>query len=305
MQLEILVGRRDRFAVKVAFQPDPHEGQAASREQSLSWGGLEIWINGHNVCGHVEMNERMESVHWYLLPLLSWLAVNWDFLLHEERLPTRNAASDAWLALRRTAEAPGGLPAEKAEQWEIRWQAWWQRHCLLACRAGGLFPSLFIRRLQDTIEFSWGDRPLAGAPDHFRFNANHGSAKLQPDEIADVLFEVLDRAAQHLASQMPESPAFERLVQDVRRVQNSDRRRRLGLLSGQCRDAADPIETWESVLSSFPSGLSEEIAEAVFGSDDTALVMTGASQAIMCPLTLVPSMSAPFTWRDWMPPFAE
>ena len=44
---------------------------------------------------------------------------------------------------------------------EIAWHDWWQRHNLLACRDGGLFPALYIRRVQDAIEFSWGDRPVA------------------------------------------------------------------------------------------------------------------------------------------------
>ena len=160
-QREIVSGRRDRFAVKVAFLPDPHEGRAATPDQSLSWGALEIWVNGHNLCGHVEMGQPEEAAHWYLLAFLQWLASNWDFLLHEERLPCRNLASDAWLSMLKTAEPPGGLPDAEAETWETAWHDWWQRHSLLACRDGGLLPALYIRRLQDGIEFSWGDRPVA------------------------------------------------------------------------------------------------------------------------------------------------
>ncbi|MFW6106888.1 MAG: hypothetical protein ACOC8H_01880, partial [bacterium] len=287
---EIGSGRRDRFAVRVAFQPDPHDGWAATPEHALSWGGLEIWVNGYNLCGHVEMNERVEPVHWYLLSFLQWLATNWDLLLHEERLPTKNAASDAWVAMLRTSEAPSGLSDFEAEQWGLKWHAWWGRHCLLACRDGGLFPAIFIRRLQDTIEFSWGDRPVAGAPEHFRFNAHHGWARLRPDDVAGVLFDVLDNAARHLHEEMPASPVFGQLVEDVKRLQHSDRRRRLGLLSGRLGSAEDPIGSWESVASTFPPHLSSEVEEAIFGADETALVTAGASQATLMFGSLSPTV---------------
>ena len=196
-QLEIMLGRRDLFAVKVALLPDPDAGRAATREHAASWGSLEIWVNGHNLCAHIELGEPIDSVHWYLLPFLQWLASNWDFLLHEERLP-KNAGPTAWTSMRRTNEAPPTLPADEAERWEMRWHQWWGRHCLVACREGGLLPNLFIRRWRDAIEFSWGVHCLAGAPEHFRFDAFPGCGRLAPDEVAYVLFGVLDRASRHL-----------------------------------------------------------------------------------------------------------
>ena len=173
---EIMVGRRDQFAVKIAFLMDPNRGNAATREQSISWGSLEVWANGHNLCRHVEQGESIEAAHWYLLPILQWLASNWDFLLHEERLPGQNAGRDAWISMQRTAEPPPALTDDDAEHWEVNWQNWWQRHALRAAREGGLVPNLFIRRWRDSVELSWGDRPIAGAPEGFRFDAIHGCA---------------------------------------------------------------------------------------------------------------------------------
>ena len=164
-QREIMVGSRDRFAVKIAFLTDPDQGRAATREHSISWGAIEVWANGHNLCRHVEQGESIDAAHWYLLPILRWLASNWDFLLHEERLPVRNAARDAWISMQRTAEPPPALPDDAAEKWEVSWHNWWERHALLAAREGGLVPNLFIRRWRDLVELSWGDRPIAGAPE--------------------------------------------------------------------------------------------------------------------------------------------
>jgi len=288
-QREILSGRRDRFAVKVAFLPDPNEGRGATPEQSLSWGALEIWVNGYNLCGHVEMGEPVEAVHWYLLPFLQWLASNWDFLLHEERLPGRNIASDAWLSMLKTAEPPTGLPDAKAEAWEVAWQDWWQRHSLLACRDGGLFPALYTRRLQDSIEFSWGDRPAAGAPEHFRFNAHHGLARLRPDDVAWVLFDILDNASRHLHEEMTDSPVLQRLLEDVKGLGVSDHRKRLGLLSGVSAGDGNAVAFWDRITSLFPA-LPEGAEQAIFGTDESALVVTGACQAALMFGSLSPTI---------------
>src|SRR5690348_7560923 len=96
---DILVGSKERFAVRFAFQRDPDHGRAATPEECISWGAFEIWAAGRNLCKHLDCSQPLPSVHWYLLPLLEWFAENWDFLLHEERLPVSAPAADAWRAL--------------------------------------------------------------------------------------------------------------------------------------------------------------------------------------------------------------
>jgi Zn-dependent peptidase ImmA (M78 family) len=292
-QLEIVLDRRDLFAVKVAFLPDPDEGRAATREHSASWGSLEIWVNGHNLCAHIEQGEPVASVHWYLLPFLQWLASNWDFLLHEERLPIRNAGATAWTAMRRTNEAPPALPADEAERWELRWHQWWERHCLVACREGGLLPNLFIRRWRDDIEFSWGIHSLAGAPEHFRFDAFPGCGRLAPDEVAYVLFGVLDRASRHLLDEMPDSPVFAQLVRDVAALETSDQRHRLGLISGVLVDDQAPDQVWDWIQQMFPANLSLEARKALFGPSATKLVVQGSCPAALMFGSLSPTVVEP------------
>ncbi len=278
---EILLGRRDLFAVNVAFLPDPDAGCAATRELSASWGSLEIWVHGHNLCAHIEQGEPVDSVHWYLLPFLQWLASNWDFLLHEERLPTKNAGATAWTAMRRTNEAPAALSEDEAEHWETRWHQWWERHCLIACREGGLLPNLYIRRWRDAIEFSWGIHSLAGAPDHFRFDAFAGCGRIAPDVVADVLFGVLDRASHYLLDEMPDSPAFAQLIQDVAALETSDQRRRLGLISGIFLDEHTPTQRWDRIQQMFPANLSREATKTLFAPSSTRLVVQGSCPAAL------------------------
>ena len=81
---ERLAGDTSAFAIRIAFMDDPDEGQGASTDASLSWGAFQIWVNGWNLCAHLEEDERVESAHWYLLPLLEWFVDQWNPLLHLE-----------------------------------------------------------------------------------------------------------------------------------------------------------------------------------------------------------------------------
>ena len=291
-QREIMVGSRDHFAVKIAFLTDPDHGHAATREHSISWGAIEIWANGHNLCGHVEQGESIDAAHWYMLPILQWLASNWDFLLHEERLPGRNAARDAWISMQRTAEPPPALSDEDAERWESNWHDWWSRHALRAAREGGLVPNLFIRRWRDLVELSWGDRPIAGAPDGFKFDATHGCARFLPGDVADVLYGILDDATNHLVSELSASPTFEQLRDDVERLKATDRRRRLGLLSGPRPDDLAPEDRWSQIESLFPANLPAATSDALFGIQADDLVIKSASQAALMFGSLSPTIDA-------------
>jgi Zn-dependent peptidase ImmA (M78 family) len=291
-QREIMVGSRDRFAVKIAFLTDPDQGRAATREHSISWGAIEVWANGHNLCRHVEQGESIDAAHWYLLPILRWLALNWDFLLHEERLPGRNAARDAWISMQRTAEPPPALSDDAAEHWEVSWHNWWERHALQAAREGGLVPNLFIRWWRDLIELSWGDRPIAGAPDGFRFDANHGCARFVPGDVADVLYGILDDASHHLLNELPTSPAFAQLRDDVERLRSTDHRRRLGLLSGFRSDDLQPEDRWRQIESLFPADLPSEIGDAILGVQADKFVIKSSSQVALMFGSLSPSIDA-------------
>jgi hypothetical protein len=69
----------------------------------------------------VEEGETLEAVHWYLLPLLEWLAENWNPMLQEERLPVRNAGEHTVASLYRTRFAGAGLSNEHALEHDNEW----------------------------------------------------------------------------------------------------------------------------------------------------------------------------------------
>jgi hypothetical protein len=165
------LGNTSQFAIMIGFEDDPDEGAGAAREMAASWGAFQIWVRGQNLCAHMEEGETVTSVHWYLLPMLEWIAEHWQPLLHEEKLPVKNAADAASDALYHTAFPPITLERDAADAWETRWYAWRSRHALEACREGGLFPDVVLRRFRDRVEVSWGEARLAGAPQGFQLAA--------------------------------------------------------------------------------------------------------------------------------------
>ena len=238
---ERLIGDTSRFAIRLAFAPDPDEGRGATADASVSWGSFQLWVDGRNLCAHSEEGERIESVHWYLLPLMEWFADNWNALLHEERLPVKNEGGDAWASLRNTRFAPPALAADADLEaaWEERWQGWWSRHALRAASAGGLFPDVVFRRFRDAVEISWGDARSAGTPTGFHFlECGRRAVRLSPADVARPLHEALYDASTHLASCAPDRQRLGDLHRKLRALrQVGERQRRLGWLAGLGTDA--------------------------------------------------------------------
>lgn len=227
---ERLAGDTSVFALRIAFSPDPDEGYGVNRETSLSWGCFEIWVEGRNLCAHLEDGERIDSVHWYLLPLIEWFVRNWNPLLHEERLPARNNGDTAWASLRATRFPPPAVETddEKASQWEAAWQFWWARHAIRSASEGGLFPDIILRRLRDSVEVSWGPARGEGTPHHFSFlDSEKGTSRLAPHQVAEPLHDVLSSASAYLLSLNPDArrvKAVNRALRTLRAASNTGTR---------------------------------------------------------------------------------
>lgn len=232
---ELQVGDTRRFAIRLAFGPDPHDGRGADRDLSLSWGSFQLWAEGRNLCAHMVEEERLYSVHWYLLPLIEWFAHNWNPLLHEERLPANNAGASAWVSLRNTRFPRPVVEADEtlADEWYSCWQSWWHRHALRSASEGGLLPDVVFRRLRDSVEISWGDARSAGMPADFGFSEYAGAVRLSPQEVAVPLYQVLSEAVGYLVSVNRESERLDALSHTLHlRSLAAQRRERLAWLAG-------------------------------------------------------------------------
>ena len=297
---ERLAGDTGVFALKLAFVSDPDEGRGIDPETGASWGSFQIWVRGRNLCAHREEGERIDSVHWYLLPLLEWFARNWDPLLHEERLPAKNAGNTAWESLWATRFPPPAIEGDerKASAWESAWHGWWSRHALQAAREGGLFPDVVFRRWRDQAEVSWGSARTAGKLGHYQFTeSERGCALLPPSSVADPLHDVLSQAARYLSSSLPDSKRIEALNRKLRGVNaagkagNEARERRLAWLAGLGTTGRGVQVGWRRAAARL-SGLAAKPRRALLEAEETPLVVTGSCHAALMFGSLAPDVKA-------------
>ena len=279
---ERLAGDTSEFALRLAFAPDPDDGQATQPDVSMSWGSFQLWVEGRNLCAHQEDGERTESVHWYLLPLMEWFAENWNPLLHEERLPG-NEGDSAWVSLRATRFPPWAIAdnTRLASRWESAWQKWWLRHAIRAASEGGLFPDVVLRRVRDRVEISWGQTRVEGMPEHFDFSeSERGYSRLEPQRIAGPLHEVLVSASEYLKSLSPESRRLRRLHRQTLTVESVEehRERRLMWLAGLGTDEKTVRAGWRRVTS-YLAGYAESARRAILEPLESPLVVTGSCHA--------------------------
>jgi Zn-dependent peptidase ImmA (M78 family) len=291
---ERLAGDTSVFALKVSFSPDPDAGAASHPDEAISWGGFQIWVEGRNLCAHQDGGERFASVHWYLLPLFEWFAANWDPLLHEEKLPVKNAAETAWQSLRQTRFPPFVMEDdnERSERWERDWHFWYFRHCLYVARRGGLFPEILIRRWRDSVEISWGSSSERDAEDSFRFlDGKLGVARVPPKLVAEALEEVLAGAAQYLVDQSPKSERLQALRKAVKSLRKPDEiaNDRLAWLAGLGVDAPGFRKGWKRVREQFKD-LPEKEMSGLFGADVGGLVVEGSCHAALMYGTVAPTL---------------
>ena len=189
-----IFGDKESFALELRHLPNSVVGEEPE-DRKGSWGEWRLWIAGLNLCqlrldtssGPVEVRE----IRWFLAPFFMWIIENWMPLLHEKRLPPGGRLGDSRPRSARAAylailESAGDDPDRFAP-----WQCWANRHSLRAAAEGGILPDVFAQRMEDDLEFSWGDRvqPGAGAA---TFLAEEGVARAAVDAVAKSLFAAVE-----------------------------------------------------------------------------------------------------------------
>jgi Zn-dependent peptidase ImmA (M78 family) len=278
-----------------------HEEHRYDPDEKASWGSFTLWVDGVNITEHNEVGEYVRSAHWYLLPLIEWFVVSWDDLLHEERLPLRNAGQDAATGMTKLLIQSLGMVRPDLDEFARyeKWQDWWSRHCIGQAASGGLFPDVYLRRWGDLVEVSVGTKRSAGTPDHFYFR-NVGIAHFVPvDAVATALHDVLGRAVAELRRRRPNSPRLKELEQAWSDLDDSAGVRyagRLARLSGV--DTADAEATerfhslWSQVDDMFVDGLEGDFRSELVGAPGTGLVLESSPQLALLFGSYSPSISA-------------
>ncbi|MDR3553146.1 MAG: ImmA/IrrE family metallo-endopeptidase [Syntrophobacteraceae bacterium] len=277
---DISIGSKQDFALHLTFANDPDNGLCATVEESMSWGSIEIWVRGKNLCSHLEGAEVAPSVHWYLLPFIEWLATNWDPLLHEERLPNRNEDIDAWNSLFETQFPPERFREDEEDEWRAQWQRWWSRHNLQSCRSGGLFPDIVIRRYQDMVEVSWGNSRPFGIPEDLVFTYDQGFERLEPKLVAERLYDLLQQAVRYLLSLLSSSQRLHRLEEDIEAIKRAPRDNRVAWLAGLDSFAEAAIAKWQKIAAVLRSA-PQDVADYLLETNDDELVIIGSCHAAL------------------------
>ena len=279
---ERLAGDTAKFAVKMVFVDDPDEGRGVDADTSLSWGGFQIWVEGTNLCAHLEQSERVEYAYWYMLAFLGWLIKSWNPLFHEERLPCMSGAAHGWAALRETRFPPAVIGYEQEVEWEEAWQGWWSRHAVRAAREGGLFPDVVIRRVRDTVEVSCGHVRSTGTPDHVSFRGAPAVAYFAPRDVAEPLFEVIEGAVSHLAQLAAASSRIQDLVKATRRLKSRHQDSRIMWLAGLGSDEQTIGQGWRRCKQQLSSRLTRSQKQAMLAtSGHSKLVVEGSCHAAL------------------------
>ena len=187
-------GNKSTFALEVRHLPDCEIGEEPE-DWKGSWGEWRLWIADLNLCklrfdtadGLVDV----EEVRWFLAPLFKWVADNWMPLLHEKRLPAGGRAGDSKPRSARAAYL--SILESAGDDYErfAPWQRWANRHSLRAAAEGGILPDVFVQRMEDDVEFSWGDRVQPGA-DAATFLVEDGVARASADEVAGSLYSAVE-----------------------------------------------------------------------------------------------------------------
>ena len=275
---EMQAGDPTVFAFRFAFLPNPHGADdRADDDVRESWGSFTIWTRGENLCAHVEQGEVVDSAHWYMLPLMEWLADNWDPLLHEERLPLRNAGVSAADSLSQTRMPPVTVKQVDDFAWLDTWSDWWARHSVRSAREGGLFPDVYLRRYRDALEVSTGAEPLAGIPAECTFLAPNRTYYTDLRNTAEAMWQVLAAAVQELQRRLPQSQRIEALAAKVASLTSPAREAsRMAWLAGLGERYLQAARVVNDALSS----VDVRIRESIIGTRrPSSLVVVGSAYA--------------------------
>ncbi len=190
----ITFGDHSSFALQVRLESEEVRGIAPERSVN-SWGEWRLWVAKVNLCAlQLDTKDGLAEVHgvrWFLAPLFRWIVANWMPLLHEKRLPPGGRVGDSRPRSARAAYLAMLESAGDDLDRFLCWQEWAERHALRAASEGGILPDVFFQRMEDEIEFSWGDRVQPGA-DPARFIVEDGIARAPVDVVARTFYDAVE-----------------------------------------------------------------------------------------------------------------
>jgi Zn-dependent peptidase ImmA (M78 family) len=177
-------GDRHHFAIGFELLADPDTGEQRP-DRVGSWGALQLWVGSRNLtAGVTRTGHEVHSVECPLLPVVAWVAKNWDVLFHQSRLPRAGAYATSALWHSRSLDAADTDDAVMDARFE-----WWREHGLGAALPDYRIPDLHIRRMDDDVELSWDDSEWRSVPSGIILSEHRGAALIEAARVGHLLHE--------------------------------------------------------------------------------------------------------------------
>ncbi|MFW6775949.1 hypothetical protein ACOACO_16815 [Nocardioides sp. CPCC 205120] len=190
-----MIGNSQTFGIRLLpVQPSWDTRYAPER---AGWAGMEIWVNGNNLCRHVVSGESVirDQVFVPLAPVVDWLVNSATRIAFEERTGPYPGSGKWHLDKVRWADTSPELGLSE-DQWLDERDAWWQAHFLRAGSDGSLLPDLAVGRDDEMMVLQWDDGSHSVARFPLRFITPSGAARLP----WNTGFEVLSEFARQVAA---------------------------------------------------------------------------------------------------------
>jgi hypothetical protein len=153
--MSTLIGNMERLAFELV--PVTPSWERRYSAESAAWAGLAIWIDGRNVCSHVEPGSAEIKPHLFvpLGPVADWLVRSFPALAFEERardFPTGSSTPHRDATRWGLVPPPAGCDMD---EWFAAREAWWSHHFLRAGAEGARLPNLAFVRDGEHLVCSW------------------------------------------------------------------------------------------------------------------------------------------------------
>jgi len=156
-----MIGNKDRFGLEIV--PVAPDWELCYRPEAAAWAGLAIWIDGRNICSHVEpgATEIRQYLFVPLGPIADWIVRSFPAVAFEERARDFPTGRSLHRDVTRWGQAPASQDFDEDAWFEAR-ESWWSRHFLRAGADGARLPDLAFVRDDEALVLSWTKPNFAG-----------------------------------------------------------------------------------------------------------------------------------------------
>ena len=147
-------GKRKTFAISLVEFAEKLSDPDPSAE--ATWGAIEIWINGRNICGHThkETGEYHNSITWPLVYIARWMTANWPRIFERQKLRSGFLGATAHACQVELRKKLLQNNFDEKHPGFIEYDAFCTSHFLNSWVCGGAFPDLGVLPDSDNIILS-------------------------------------------------------------------------------------------------------------------------------------------------------